>query len=79
MTGCRISQDDDAAFLSLFPSATETSRLRLTAMKTKAPYQISRDGPADSSPSAGAIIVTFSRHGKRKKAQNHPPIKSVVF
>ncbi len=79
MTACRISQDDDAAFLSLFSFATETSRLRLTALHTKAPYQIFRGGPADSSPSAGAIIMRFSRHGKRKKAQNHPPIKSVVF
>ena len=79
MTGCRISQDDDAAFLSLFPSATETSRLRLTAMKTKGPCHMCRAGPADPSSPAGAIIVRFPRHGKRKKAQSHPPVKSVVF
>jgi hypothetical protein len=78
MTDYRISQDYDAA-LSLFSSAAETSRVRHTAMSTKGPYQFSLREPAHSSPSAGAIIVTFSGHGKPKKAQNHPPIKSVVF
>jgi hypothetical protein len=53
--------------------------VRLAAMSTKHPYKFCLGGPADSSPSAGAIIVTFSGHGKPKKAQNHPPIKSVVF
>ena len=78
MTDYRISQDYDAA-LSLFSSAAETSRVRRTAMSTKGPYQFSQRELAHSSPSAGAIIVRFSRHGKRKKAQNHPAVKSVVF
>ena len=74
----RISRDSNTA-LSLFSSATDASRVRLTAIKTGNPYSVPLGGSAGYSPPAGAIIVRFLGHGKRKKAQNPPRLKSVVF
>ena len=74
----RISRDSNTA-LSLFSPATDASRVRLTAIKTRSPYSVPLDGSAVCSPSGGRHYCEIRRAWQTQKSAKSSPPKKCRF